>query len=263
MKLKKRTSAALLAALLAVSLCGCAAGQAAGSMPGSTPESEALPAQSAAAPTAAPESSLPEETPLPQATPVPTPNPDGEWYSPDFLTEEQRAAYDQAVETTGYMLGESANLAFGYGNNPGKEFRPEGNDWPYIPIKSGPDSDYEAFRARMLAIYTESCLESLDFDFRFLSVEGQLAVNGGGYGSNIAYIGYSCPDLYRPEEQSDEAVRFTIIGHYVDSRDGESDDEFFARREAGDFDYTKEFTIRLVNTPDGWRVDEFHCPSYW
>ena len=40
------------------------------------------------------------------------------------------------------------------------------------------------------------------------------------------------------------------------------DFEFLTRRANGEFDSTQEFTIRLANTENGWRIDEFHSPLY-
>ena len=125
---------------------------------------------------------------------------------------------------------------------------------------TGEDESYEDFRARMLGIFTESCLEQLDFDQRFRPVDGKLAALAGGVGGAIDYA--ECPDAYRLESAGDDAVTFTLIGHYIEQGTEETDTEFLTRRADGGFDSTREFTIRLVNTENGWRVDEFHSPLY-
>ena len=71
-----------------------------------------------------------------------------------------------------------------------------------------------------------------------------------------------CPDAYRLESAGDDAVTFTLIGHYIEQGAEETDTEFLTRRADGGFDSTREFTIRLENTENGWRVDEFHSPLY-
>lgn len=53
-------------------------------------------------------------------------------------------------------------------------------------------------------------------------------------------------------------MTFTLIGHYIEQGAEETDTEFLTRRADGGFDSTREFTIRLANTENGWRVDEFH-----
>ena len=125
---------------------------------------------------------------------------------------------------------------------------------------TGEDENYEDFRARMLGVFTESCLEQLDFDQRFRPVDGKLAALAGGVGGAIDYA--ECPDAYRLESAGDDAVTFTLIGHYIEQGAEETDTEFLTRRANGEFDSTQEFTIRLENTENGWRVDEFHSPLY-
>lgn len=63
------------------------------------------------------------------------------------------------------------------------------------------------------------------------------------------------PDEYRVKRQSDEAVEFTVIGHYSNPflREGETAEERDLRLEDG-YDYTLEFTLQrmagdLTNTP--------------
>ena len=54
---------------------------------------------------------------------------------------------------------------------------------------------------------------------------------------------------------------FVRIAHFAVIREGESVDDFMVRRQ-DHYDYTVELPIRLVNTADGWRVDEFNLPGY-
>lgn len=80
------------------------------------------------------------------------------------------------------------------------------------------------------------------------------AMGGGGHNAHI-------PDLYRLEEKTDDTISYTVIGHYLlrstfDLQEGETPEER-DRRVENSFDYTLEFTIQLVLTADGWRLNQF------
>ena len=64
------------------------------------------------------------------------------------------------------------------------------------------------------------------------------------------------------ESADDDAVTFTLIGHYIQQQLEETDTDFLTRRAGGAFDSTMEFSIRLVNSAEGWRMDEFHSPRF-
>lgn len=193
--------------------------------------------------------SAPSSAPSPAASAEPTAD-------LSFLNSVQQDVFARAQETAIY-LADPSNLAFQTGNGSGGEIALEGRSYLLI---TGQDGNYEEFRARMLGIFTESCLEQLGFDQRFCSADGKLAALAGGIGGAIDYA--ECPDAYRLESAGDDAVTFTLIGHYIEQGPEESDTDFLTRRAGGAFDSTMEFTIRLVNTEAGWRVDEFHSPHY-
>ena len=50
--------------------------------------------------------------------------------------------------------------------------------------------------------------------------------------------------------------------HYIQQQPEETDTDFLTRRAGGAFDSTMEFSIRLVNSAEGWRMDEFHNPRF-
>lgn len=173
-----------------------------------------------------------------------------------FLNEEQRGVFEHAQSTV-LFLADPSNLVFEDGNAAGGEIQLDEKSYLLI---TGQDENYDDFRNRMLGIFTQSCLEQLDFDQRFRSVDGKLAALMGGVGGAIDYA--ECPDAYRPESADETALTFTLIGHYIEQGTQETDTAFLTRRASGAFDSTQEFTIRLVNTENGWRVDEFHSPLY-
>lgn len=176
----------------------------------------------------------------------------------DFLTKEQRRLYQQAYDSIAWMIGEPLNLSTCRGNRCGELVKSD-SLFPFYLIE-GPDRDYQKFRQDMLKIYTPHALDLLYFDERFINHNGQLAVNGGGYGGNV-YLSMQ-PDTYIPVSQTDQEVVFQLVGHYIDIQPGESDDEFMKRREQLDFDWSERTTIRMVNTSEGWRMDEFHSTHF-
>ncbi|WP_394958839.1 hypothetical protein [Candidatus Allofournierella merdavium] len=195
----------------------------------------------------------------PESAPSPAPaDPEATEPSPDlaFLSQEQQDVFSRAQETVIY-LADPSNLAFQTGNDSGGEVLLEGRSYLLI---TGQDENYQDFRARMRTIFTERCLEQLDFDARFRSRDGQLAALVGGVGGAIDYA--ECPDTYRLESADDDAVIFTLIGHYIQQQPEETDTDFLTRRAGGAFDSTMEFSIRLVNSAEGWRMDEFHSPRF-
>ena len=184
---------------------------------------------------------------------------DDEHAQPDFLTEEQLAVYRQAEEASQWLLADHYSIFYHRpGNSYGQDYVGEDN-MPFTLVE-GADSDYEAFCQEMLTIFTPECLEQIGFYTSFDNHNGQLAINGGGYGGN-SYKAKQ-PDTWVPGTQTDTLVEFTLVGHYIDARPDEDDDAFLARRESLDFDWSESFPIRMVKTADGWRIAEFHDTSF-
>ena len=205
--------------------------------------------------------------PAPQSVPV-TPGTPGEEYQglQDLLTLEQRDLYQQALDSSVYLLGDPVELCSsgtGCGNSYGEPVDLSDlyeDAWGSYVLVEGRDRDYAAFKARMLDIYTPEYLDQISFDVMFKDYHGQLAVSGaarcGVWGAD------STLDTYRPVSSTDDEVRFIVVGHYFDPRDGESDEAFIARRDRGEFDRTCDIPVRMVRTADGWRVDEFSTTGH-
>lgn len=176
----------------------------------------------------------------------------------DFLTNEQRTLYQQACDSTHWIIAQPSNLTSCRGNRCGETVQSD-SLYDFYLIE-GPDHDYEKFCQDMLKLYTPHALDLLHFDERFINHNGQLAVSSGGYGGNI-YLSNQ-PDTYIPVQQNDQEVVFYLVGHYIDTKPGESTDAFMERRNQLGFDWAEKYTIRMVNTADGWRLDEFHSTSF-
>lgn len=177
----------------------------------------------------------------------------------DFLTPEQKSVYEAAQNASYYILGDPSNVCSISGNTFIKEVQEEDPAYRYALV-GGNDQSYEEFCNRMLSIFTQKCLDSMDFYSRFKSFDGQLGARSAGVGSNISLA--QTPDTYELVAADENTVQFTLTAHYIYQGENESNDAFMTRMESGAFDETASFTIRLVKTESGWRVDEFHDPKY-
>ncbi len=240
--MKKHLSCLCTALLAAALLAGCAGAE---SQPAATPQ-----------PTASTPTSTPQPSPAP--TPAPTPEPEGEEVDSldAFLTEEQAALCAQAEEAY-YPLRFDPFYAVHQNGWEFSEEEPVGWSGHRYAIVTGPGATLEEYREQLLQIFTPNFLKGSEFDKRFISVDGQLAIADFGIGSDITVS--DVPDTYQLVSKDENQVEFLRIVHYVNEREGESTDDFIARRNSS-YDYTKEMPIRLVNSEDGWRVDEFDSP---
>ena len=224
----KRYPAALCAAALAALLAGCTItiGQPAASP---APDPAPTPAPSVtAAPTPA-AAATPEPEPEPTAA-LPTAAPDGEEAASldAFLTPEQIDLYDRAETASRPLNGDPYTAIYQNGWSPATDSGSdaEKDGYGYILV-TGEGATVEDYRQKL------------------------------GNGAEMTDV----PDTYRLVSADETAVEFVRIAHFAVIREGESVDDFMVRRQ-DHYDYTVELPIRLVNTADGWRVDEFNLPGY-
>ena len=123
-------------------------------------------------------------------------------------------------------------------------------------------AEWEGFDRYVHTLFTDTCWTALnersgvpvyiEYDGRMYYLDA--AMGNSEYNANF-------PDEYRVKRQSDEAVEFTVIGHYSDPflRDGETAEERDLRLADG-YDYILEFPIQIVLTTDGWRLNRFASP---
>ena len=258
----KRDVPVLCAAALAALLAGCTVtiGLPAAS-PTPTPAAVSSAPPPAPTPAAAPAA---EEPPAPaEEEPAPAPTPAAEEVASldAFLTPEQIDLYDRAETASFPLIGDPYNAIYQNGWSHATDIggNAEKDGYRYILV-TGEGATVEDYRQKLLEVFTQDYLDARGFSQRFVMFDGQLGVMDVGIGGNGAEM-TDVPDTYRLVSADETAVEFVRIAHYAVIREGESVNDFIVRRQ-DHYDYTVELPIRLVNTADGWRVDEFNLPAY-
>ncbi len=170
----------------------------------------------------------------------------------DFMNEEQRQLYEEAEEAASWLFGMVSNLGYtGPNENPQPTDVPE--DYYLFNVAY---SDF--LQKRVLPLFTKEFLLRTEFPKKFKGYNGDLLVDRTNsrpmpYGSTIQ-VHEAYPDRYRLVKSGGNSLEFMLIAHYDRSGwDGE-DNEMEV--------FTIEYPIRMVNTDDGWRLDEFHTWIY-
>lgn len=260
--MKKRWTA--LAGVLLVSLLAGCKEPAAGTSPQPTGEPSA-PAESVALAPA------PTEVPFNLSLEPPLTEFSANIAVPDFLTQEQQDLYRRAHCLYQAMFGGETTAI----DNPYVFPATEDVEWEYhyedywavgefgwhYTLAQGRYQRWADFDALVHSVFTEdfwqrrNILETGDPIYR--DFDGRLGIldfskGGGWYNHNF-------PDQFRLEEQTEDAITFTLICPYTEPypKDGETYEERDRRLETV-VDYTLEFPMKLVLTGDGWRFDEFH-----
>ena len=173
---------------------------------------------------------------------------------PDFLTDEQQLLYRRAHCLYQHMFGgETAAIdSFAPDNADAVESGPSElveKDGYIYQLAVGRYRNWSDFDAVVHSVFTDtfwdsrnSCLGEDGTVPIYRDADGRLAIvelsRGAGY-----WWDEDAPDQFRLEERTEDAISFTLIGHYQ-KEDGEA--------------YTLEFPMKLVLTDDGWRFEEFH-----
>lgn len=176
---------------------------------------------------------------------------------PDFLTEEQQTLYRKA--RTAYA--EFTLVATGFGTTEWTPVTIEGNEEGRFFVGDGSITTWKDFETAMLGLFTPDYLEALNININvlgdgttyryvhFADYQGQLAFSDGARGSNITYLG---PDTFELISQTEDEIRFYVIGTYQD----------YVENEAGELVQEGEITqqkyeIVLTHTENGWRFSQF------
>lgn len=273
---KKTKSLLWMVVLIVLLLCSCQAGNdpVLSSRPPQNTEESAEPA-SHPAPT-----SVPTPIPTPTPTPEPTTSPSLDFsieppldeYSasiavPDFLTEEQQGLYRRAHCLYLNLFGVTpANVdRLGDPQNGSSNETVVIDDMTYT-FSHGRYRSWEDFDALVHAVFTERFWEERNNP---VSAAGEPRILFREYNGLLCYLetekeqgnyyNENFPDEFHLDEQTEEEISFTLIGHYswVYPKEGETSEERDARRKR-EYDCTQEFSIEMVLTEDGWRFDEFH-----
>ena len=176
--------------------------------------------------------------------------------SPDFLTEEQQTLYRKAY--TAYK--QFALYTDGFGSTEYNPVTVEEYDNSFC-VGNGSITTWKDYETAMLGLFTPDYLEELNLTVteledgttlryaHFADYQGQLAFSDGARGSNNAYIP---PDTFELISQTEDEIRFYVIGTYQD----------YVENEAGELVQEGEITQRkyeivLTHTENGWRFSQF------
>lgn len=211
-------------------------------------------------------------SPTPPATPASTPESSGEAASEDpyptgtetdslsFLTEEQQDLYGKAVELSIPLFSVPENLD---GIGP---FRPldDGNgNWARKGDYSLYENSYAEWEDWMNSIFTPAYIQQLGrfYTDKFVDLDGHLATYFDTSLLRTLLPGYNrmvtenVSPLYRLESRTDKELTFTLLAPYdTNYRNSNTPQDMVLE--------WKEYPIRMVNTDDGWRIDEFHSAMY-
>lgn len=189
---------------------------------------------------------------------------------PDFLTPEQQQLYRRAYSFyTHLFAGETWAVEYSEWLEEGTAPLPEEREQVDIGghtylVSYGLYADYGLFDAVVRAsLFTDGFWQTrnaLDESGTpiFTEDEGRLCYldlsQGSGYYRNDAF-----PDTFTLVSESEEEIVFTVTGYYLEvwPPEGTSQEEWDAYRQEH-YAYTLDFTLRLVNTPEGWRFDQFY-----
>ena len=126
-------------------------------------------------------------------------------------------------------------------------------------LVEGTDRDFDTLAGTMQSLFTDRYLEETGFAERYWSEGGQTATVLGDGGTDLHYTD-SRFDTYRLLGTDGDTVNFLLVAHYASPQLYEEDESFIQRRDSGDWDYQIEYPVRLVNTPEGWRLEAYTRP---
>lgn len=185
--------------------------------------------------------------------PVPAAGEENVFDTLDFMNEEQRQLYEEATKAAAWLFGMAGNL-----NYTGPNENPQPTDVPDPYYLYNVVYAFNFLEKRVLPLFTKEFLLRTEFPQKFKQYNGDLLVDRPSsrpmpYGTTIQVL-ETCPDRYRLVKSDENVLEFMLIAHY--DRNGwnvEAD-----KREM----FAIEYPIRMVNTDDGWRLDEFHTTKH-
>lgn len=185
--------------------------------------------------------------------PVPAAGEENVFDTLDFMNEEQRQLYEEATKAAAWLFGMAGNLNY---TGPNENPQPTDVPDPYYLYNVVYASNF--LEKRVLPLFTKEFLLRTEFPQKFKQYNGDLLVDRPSsrpmpYGTTIQVL-ETYPDRYRLVKSDENVLEFMLIAHY--DRNGwnvEAD-----KREM----FAIEYPIRMVNTGDGWRLDEFHTTKH-
>lgn len=177
-----------------------------------------------------------------------------------FLTEEQKDLYQKALELSTPLFGMPENL-----NGVGP-FRPLGDgngNWARNGDYYLYENSYAEWEDWMYSIFTPAYIQQLGrlYTDKFVDLDGHLATYFDNSllrtwlpGHNRMVTENVFP-LYRLESLTEDELTFTLLAPYdTNYRNSNTPQDMTLE--------WREYPIRMVNTDDGWRIDEFHTAEY-
>lgn len=241
----------LLLTITLIGLCACSAPEGRGA--------DAEPSQSVVVPTPGISNNEPADTAAPVPPQLNTPpsqldfsqepllsDADLQIAVPDFLDEEQKTLYQRAYSFYHLFYGESG--AVDSYPVPDEVRAPDDMEWVDINgirnyLAWGRYRLWSDFYNSMLSVFTEDCFHSLNQEQLFVEHDGRLCYMDV---SAVRHPGRADEDTFELISKTDSEIVFEIIEHY--------------QEETGET-FTKEGTVSLVNTEQGWRVSQFAYPQ--
>lgn len=174
---------------------------------------------------------------------------DGITAQPDFLTNEQMEVYEQAENARPMLFVDAANLQFFYGQYlwTDETVKVEQEDGAFAYYEAT-NISWEQFHTDMLQIFTADCFDRINNEGetpQFLAADdGTVLCRSGSRGIRVDFreiLGY------RLLTHSEDMVEFELVALY-DNSDTVEENATGAQL---------SFPVRLVNTENGWRVDEY------
>lgn len=186
---------------------------------------------------------------------------------PDFLDEEQQILYRKAFSLIYYRsvptyrsmeFADSLNYYIGKYNI----IKPYGDNSGNYRISQGRYQNWEDFIALLHSVFTEEFASEAFYlnspRSSYYNYNGKLAeIDASGIWNKDYNPNFK--DKFELISKTDSEIVFNLIGHYSSfyPKEGETNEERKARIETS-WEWTQEFTIRMVMTESGWRFDEFH-----
>ena len=178
---------------------------------------------------------------------------------PDFLDADQQLLYRRALTMYRHIFGANTESVDDWPGGAGYQdstMAPGG-----YTHATGLYSNWDDFEEAVLSVFTREFWDTRN-DFRdglptYKNIDGQLhyiSAARGSYGCNPNF-----PETFRLVEQTEDTISFIMTGYYSDPwpMEGESYEDRDARIAAG-WEYSIEYSIRMVRTESGWRFDEFY-----
>lgn len=177
---------------------------------------------------------------------------------PDFLDKDQQLLYRQAFEIyTSLFGGDTSGVCMGDEDKfPDMAGFVERNGIPYTKA-TGRYAVWADFDGMIHSVFTDNFWTKRNAGTVFVNIDGTLYFLNAAKGHY--YRNENFPDTFKLNSKTDDEIIFTLTGYYSSPwpNEGETSEQRDQRWING-WEYTLDFTIRLVRTADGWRFDQFY-----